>query len=285
MTRRPVGQLLAGAAAVLLLLLTGCTGLPIDGRQVRPEQVAFETPLAIPPLAPSRLAADGTRVFDLTAQDGTTEFRPGVQTRTWGFNGDYLGPTLRASRGEQIAAEVTNGLDEPTSVHWHGMRLPAEMDGGPHQEVAPGQTWRPTWRIDQPAGTLWYHPHPHGATEKHVYRGLAGMFIIDDDGGAFRCQGDRRGLADSRACSGHKGGLSRELISHGFSSGFRPGDAGVRDVCFRPIIRSPFRFRKIGSCVRPLFRPTGRHRRPGGRLAACRFTSATETSPPAPPTP
>jgi FtsP/CotA-like multicopper oxidase with cupredoxin domain len=55
------------------------------------------------------------------------------------------------------------------------------MDGGPHQEVAPGARWRPTWEIDQPAATLWYHPHPHGATEEHVYRGLAGMFLLDDD--------------------------------------------------------------------------------------------------------
>jgi FtsP/CotA-like multicopper oxidase with cupredoxin domain len=61
------------------------------------------------------------------------------------------------------------------------MHLPAAMDGGPHQEVEPGATWRPTWEIDQPAASLWYHPHPHGATEEHVYRGLAGMFLLDDD--------------------------------------------------------------------------------------------------------
>ena len=54
------------------------------------------------------------------------------------------------------------------------------MDGGPHQLVEPGGTWRPTWTIDQPAATLLYHPHPHGTTEEHVYRGLAGMFILDD---------------------------------------------------------------------------------------------------------
>jgi FtsP/CotA-like multicopper oxidase with cupredoxin domain len=54
------------------------------------------------------------------------------------------------------------------------------MDGGPHQQIQPGQTWSPTWTIDQPAATLWYHPHPHGETAHHVYRGLAGMFILDD---------------------------------------------------------------------------------------------------------
>jgi len=160
------------------LALAGCGAIP--GSVTPVDEPEFSHELAIPPLAPSRVV-DGIRVFSLTAQEGTTEFRPGVQTRTWGFDGDYLGPTLRAERGERVAVEVTNELAEPTSVHWHGMHLPAAMDGGPHQEVEPGATWRPTWRIDQPAATLWYHPHPHGATEKHVYRGLAGMFLLDDD--------------------------------------------------------------------------------------------------------
>ena len=60
------------------------------------------------------------------------------------------------------------------------MRLPARMDGGPHQPIEPGATWSPHWTVDQPATTSWYHPHPHGATARHVYRGLAGMFIVDD---------------------------------------------------------------------------------------------------------
>src|SRR3546814_4217371 len=60
------------------------------------------------------------------------------------------------------------------------MHLPAVMDGGPHQMVDPGGSWAPEWTVDQPASTLWYHPHPHGATEDHVRRGLAGMFLIDD---------------------------------------------------------------------------------------------------------
>ncbi|MEV0889889.1 multicopper oxidase domain-containing protein [Promicromonospora sp. NPDC050262] len=170
----------AGLAALAapLLALAGCALVP--GSVTPVDEVEFTNELAIPPLAPSRVV-DGTRVFSLTAQEGTSELLPGVETRTWGFDGSYLGPTLRAERGERVAVEVTNDLAEPTSVHWHGMHLPAAMDGGPHQEVEPGATWRPTWRIDQPAATLWYHPHPHGATEKHVYRGLAGLFLLDDD--------------------------------------------------------------------------------------------------------
>ncbi len=140
----------------------------------------FVNELAIPPLAPST-EEDGVRTFHLTAETGTTAF-PGIgESETWGFNGAFLGPTLRAERGERVAFEIDNRLPEATSVHWHGMHLPAAMDGGPHQMIEQGETWRPTWKIDQPAATLWYHPHPHGETEKHVYQGLAGMFILDDD--------------------------------------------------------------------------------------------------------
>ncbi|MBB5872537.1 FtsP/CotA-like multicopper oxidase with cupredoxin domain [Allocatelliglobosispora scoriae] len=143
-------------------------------------QVDFTNRLAIPPLAPSHLDGQGRRVFELTAKAGKHDFGSGRTADTWGFDGDYLGPTLRAAKGEQVLVNMHNSLGEATTVHWHGMHLPAAMDGGPHQPVAPGATWSPTWTIKQPAATLWYHPHPHGETARHVYRGLAGMFILDD---------------------------------------------------------------------------------------------------------
>jgi blue copper oxidase len=166
---------------VLLLVAVGLFGYawytaPVD----TVGKVSFEQPLTIPPLAESQVDDEGRRVFDLTAEAGTTELQPGTATDTWGYNGSYLGPTLRAERGEEVLVNVTNELDETTTVHWHGMHLPAEMDGGPHQPIEPGDTWSPTWQIDQPAATLWYHPHPHGETEDHIYRGLAGMFLLDD---------------------------------------------------------------------------------------------------------
>jgi FtsP/CotA-like multicopper oxidase with cupredoxin domain len=164
------------AAAATVLLLAGC-GISTSPVTVPAE---FDRPLAIPPLAKSGMESDGTRLFRLSAQEGTIGVFDETRTSTWGFNGAYLGPTLRATRGEKVAVEITNALPELTTVHWHGMHLPAAMDGGPHQPIAPGSTWRPSWKIDQPAATLWYHPHPHGTSEEHLYKGLAGMFIIDD---------------------------------------------------------------------------------------------------------
>lgn len=137
-------------------------------------------PLFIPPLAEGALDADGTRVFELTAQAGETDFLGGPLTPTWGYNGSFGGPTLRAAQGERVRITVRNKLDEVTTTHWHGMMLPAQADGGPHQPIHPGKTWEAEWTIEQPAATLWYHPHNHGTTEAHVYRGLAGMFLIDD---------------------------------------------------------------------------------------------------------
>jgi FtsP/CotA-like multicopper oxidase with cupredoxin domain len=177
-TRR---SLLLGGGAVVAACCAGGSGVAwlwqstvIDTR----DAVEFTNPLAIPPLAPSGHEG-GRRVFDLRAEPGRHDFGEGP-VRTWGFNGPYLGPTLRAARGEEVLVRIQNALPATTTVHWHGMHLPAAMDGGPHQPIAPGGTWSPTWRIDQPATMLWYHPHSHGETAEHVYRGLAGLFILDD---------------------------------------------------------------------------------------------------------
>ena len=182
-TRSRLVTIAAAAVAGLALMLSGCGIVDtVTGRSVSTvDEVEFSQELAIPPLAEPRVDADGRRVFELTTQSGEREFLSGQTTQTWGINGDYLGPTLRARRGEKVAINVRNELDEVTTMHWHGMHLPATADGGPHQPINPGETWSPEWTIDQPAATLWYHPHPHGETEKHVYRGLAGMFILDDD--------------------------------------------------------------------------------------------------------
>lgn len=183
--RRPaatIGSAIAALAAggLVALSFAGC-GIVAPGEVDTVGEVDFDTPLAIPPLAESRVDADGTRVFALEARSGTTEFEPGVASPTWGYNGDLLGPTLVADRGERVRVELTNSLAEPTTVHWHGMHLPAAMDGGPHQMIAPDASFSPEWVIDQPAASLWYHPHPHGETEAHVAKGLAGMFLLHDD--------------------------------------------------------------------------------------------------------
>lgn len=143
-------------------------------------EVEFTNELRIPPLDDGA-RADGVVRFDLELQTGETQFfDDGPATETWGVNGSFLGPTLRMRRGDRVEVQVANELPQASSLHWHGMHLPPAMDGGPHQLIAPGRTWAPTWEIDQPAATLWYHPHPHGDTAEHVHRGVAGMVIVED---------------------------------------------------------------------------------------------------------
>ncbi|MCH6229402.1 multicopper oxidase domain-containing protein [Microbacterium sp. CFH 31415] len=183
--RRRVVAILVAVPLALVILLIAAGAIWFGSNSARPTPPAageftFEQPLRIPELAPSKVE-DGVRVFELDAGEGRTSFLGGTETPTLGYNGSYLGPTLVAARGEDVRVEVTNRLAESTTVHWHGMHLPAAMDGGPHTPIAAGATWRPQWTIDQPAASLWYHPHLHGRTREQVDAGLAGMFIIQDE--------------------------------------------------------------------------------------------------------
>ena len=123
---------------------------------------------------------EGT-TFALTIDESTRQFFDGTITETIGFNGNFLGPTLIFNQGDDIEISVQNDLDEPTTVHWHGMHVSPEDDGGPHTVIAAGTTWRPDFTVLDRATTFWYHPHLHEKTNEHVTKGAAGMIIIRSD--------------------------------------------------------------------------------------------------------
>jgi FtsP/CotA-like multicopper oxidase with cupredoxin domain len=183
LTRRRVLIGAGGLAGCCVLGVSVPAIIAIRGPEEKSDigELEFRNQLAIPPLLEPDIDADGVKHFDLTLQTGSATIFPEGDSETWGVNGPFLGPTLRAKRGEAVAIDVNNELPEDTSIHWHGMHLPARMDGGPHQMIGTGETWSTYWTIEQPASTLWYHPHPHGQTAEHVYRGIAGLFLIDDD--------------------------------------------------------------------------------------------------------
>jgi FtsP/CotA-like multicopper oxidase with cupredoxin domain len=135
--------------------------------------------LPIPPLMEGVLK-NSTKNYDLTIQNSKHSFFQGVDTDTFGINGSFLGPTLKLVNKEKISVNFTNKLDEPTTMHSHGMHLPAVMDGGPHQVIEPKQTWSSKYKVNQKACTNWYHPHYMGKTAEHVYKGLAGLMIVED---------------------------------------------------------------------------------------------------------
>ncbi len=124
---------------------------------------------------------NGVRHFDLTIKAATHSFFDGIQTTTWGINADYLGSTLLLRKGEEVSINYTNTLPEATTMHGHGMHVPGKMDGTAHQPIAPQTTWSSRFKVMQGACTNWYHPHYLGKTASHVYQGLAGMIIIEDN--------------------------------------------------------------------------------------------------------
>lgn len=124
------------------------------------------------------------RRFDIRVKESAWELVPGTMTTAITFNGTVPGPTIRVTEGDTVEVVVTNELDEPTSVHWHGLHVPNDQDGvaGVTQEpIGPGETF--TYQFIAPhAGTFMYHAHGPNSREQ-IDRGLYAPFIIDPAGG------------------------------------------------------------------------------------------------------
>lgn len=134
---------------------------------------------AAPPLL---RAADPQRVLRLEAAPGKALLLEQGQplTDVWAYNGTVPGPVLRTPQGERFRAEVVNGLNQPTTVHWHGIRIDNRMDGVAvltQPPIEPGGSF--TYDFVPPdAGTYWYHPH--FKTWEQLARGLHGVFIVEE---------------------------------------------------------------------------------------------------------
>src|SRR6201997_5156877 len=128
---------------------------------------------AVPPQMPAELS--GNR-FELTLDTLPVNYT-GRKTIATGINGSSPGPTLRWREGDTIEIAVTNRLKEPASIHWHGMRIPTEMDGVPglsFRGIAPGETFVYRFPVLQ-SGTYWYHSH----TQFQEQTGLLGSIVIE----------------------------------------------------------------------------------------------------------
>jgi len=133
--------------------------------------------------------------LDLICQQATQTILPGLPTRVLKYTGkllkgpagtlselpdSYLGPLLRFETGQKIRINLRNRLHGPTITHWHGLHVPAEMDGHPLYEIAAGETYVYEFEMRNRAGMNLYHPHTHNLTGKHVYQGLAGAILVND---------------------------------------------------------------------------------------------------------
>ncbi len=109
------------------------------------------------------------------------EVWPGTTTQVLSLNNSYPCPTIRIQKGEQFSVLFENQYTEEATVHWHGLLVPELMDGQPKDAVLPGNNYTYSFPVFQRAGTYFYHSHAHHLTAKHVYKGYAGFFIVEDD--------------------------------------------------------------------------------------------------------
>ena len=138
--------------------------------------------------------------FRLRARRDTVPLLPGAPSEVWRYdatlvdgpantlssiNNSYPGPLIRLSRGQRVRATLENRLPEDTTVHWHGLHVPPDVDGQPRLPIKPGEDMAVTFDVRDRAGLYWYHPHPHGPDGGRVgfqsYAGLAGPLVIEDD--------------------------------------------------------------------------------------------------------
>ncbi|MDX1908174.1 MAG: multicopper oxidase domain-containing protein [Bacteroidia bacterium] len=154
----------------------------------------FNNPLPIPPKATGS-------TFDLHVQVSQHNFNPNqptptgagadtinfdVPVRTFCYNlpgsnaMSYLGPTMQWPIGQTLNVNIHNDLNESTTTHWHGINLPAAMDGGPQEVIPVGTVWRPRFKLIDSVQTAWYHSHLMDSTTEQVILGQAGMIMVED---------------------------------------------------------------------------------------------------------
>lgn len=141
----------------------------------------IENSLPIPKLLENENSNSKVDDFTLNVDQGTTTFMNEKASETYGYNGNFLGPVIRVNKGDDVNIHLNNNLKEDTTIHWHGLNVDGNVDGGPHQPIASGSKADINFNVNQPASTLWFHPHLDGKTGEQVYKGLAGLLYVEDE--------------------------------------------------------------------------------------------------------
>ena len=153
------------------------------------------------PFAKTALAASENTGFSpdvelsLRASPSEAQIFSGQPTTVWQYSGQvikgdtgnlihldqsFLGPIIRVRQHQKVRIHFKNDLPARSIIHWHGLHVPAKMDGHPKDVIPTGETFTYEFEVLNRAGTYWYHPHPHGRTGHQVYGGLAGLFLVSD---------------------------------------------------------------------------------------------------------
>jgi len=117
--------------------------------------------------------------INLEAREDYVEMIPGVPSKVYTYNGTVPGPLIRGTVGDTLIVHFTNNLPEPTTIHWHGLRLPADMDGSSMSQnpIPPGESFTYEFELKE-ASLFWYHPHVR--SNEQVEKGLAGALLVSE---------------------------------------------------------------------------------------------------------
>lgn len=158
-------------------------GMPVDVEDMTADQ-ASEPVYIMPTIAGQTVLEDVNPAQDvvevnLRAKLTMVDIGNGTVLNMMAYNGSVPGPLLQVKKGDTLIVHFTNELDEPTTVHWHGLRIPDDMDGSPRIQdpVKPGETFTYTFVVPD-AGTYWYHPHVRA--NEQVEKGLYGPIVVHD---------------------------------------------------------------------------------------------------------
>jgi spore coat protein A, manganese oxidase len=173
------GTLKLGAAAGVALalpaerLVSAVTGTP-------PAVSPFAVALPIPPVLSPVYSDRSTDYYEMSIRPSTAQILPGVQTNVLTYNGSFPGPTIKAQRDRAVKVTVVNRGENAAAVHLHGGNVPQDSDGHPLDVIQPGKSRTYDYPNAQRGATLWYHDHAHHLESEQIYRGLAGLYLIED---------------------------------------------------------------------------------------------------------
>jgi FtsP/CotA-like multicopper oxidase with cupredoxin domain len=174
---QPTSSLIVRAAAALLAW--GCAAISTAQPLGSFAPAGWDDDLK---LAEARDTNPDPRIVEinLTARIAEVDVASGAQVKAWTYDGHLPGPLIRAHVGDRVIVHFTNDLPQPTTIHWHGVRVPIEMDGVPdisQPEVKRGETFTYDFVV-RDAGLYWYHPHVMSAAQ--VGFGLYGALLVED---------------------------------------------------------------------------------------------------------
>ena len=165
-----------------------------DMHNMSPAAAAAPSGVKLP--HPALLEADSSGLINLKIAKARHSFQAETSAASAGINGNYFGPVVRLKNKSHVRFTVQNNMDEATTLHWHGLMIPSDMDGGPHNVIKPGALWQPEFDVNQAVSFNWFHSHMHQETARQAHMGIAGLLHVSDGGDRERGLPDTFGTDD-----------------------------------------------------------------------------------------